>query len=343
MPAFYGYDLAILGAQSTNGVGGAPVDYRFAPTGNWSYSGPDTFFVVEQANESTNLFLGDWINEEIPPWSVFGASLEQTVEIDGTARQLVWDYTFEVTDGTDTWRVAVIDVDLNNNSVIEAGSENGYFLVFPDGLPPADTNLTALGIIENDITTDHATLGAEVVCFAAGTLIETPSGPRAIETLQPDDLVMTRDAGAQPLRWVGKTTVPARGWLAPIVIAPGVLGNASEVVVSPQHAVLLEDWRAELLYGAADVLVRAKDLLGHDGVYRRASNTVTYCHILFDAHHLVLSSGLWSESLYPGDMTKQTVNPDARAEIEALFPDLATYGPKSARCLRQFEAACLVA
>lgn len=88
--------------------------------------------------------------------------------------------------------------------------------------------------------------------------------------------------------------------------------------------------------------MRAVDLLGHDGVYRRPGGVTTYCHILFDRHHLVQAAGLWSESLYPGDMTLQTVHPAARMEIQALFPDLRSFGPKAARCLRHYEAACLL-
>ena len=98
-----------------------------------------------------------------------------------------------------------------------------------------------------------------------------------------------------------------------------------------------------MFYGEANVLVRAVDLLGHDGIYRRTGGIVTYCHLLFDAHHLVKASGIWSESLYPGDMTLQTVNPAARRDIETLVPDLKEYGPKAAPCLRHFEAVCLTA
>lgn len=341
MPAFYRYSMAILGSQTTTD-GGAAVDYRYAPTGTWRWTGSDTFFLVEEANAADTDIDGDPSNENISADIQIGGVNEQTVDVGGIDRQLIWDYTFEVTDGSGTfWRVGVIDVDLNNSDVIEAGSENGYFLVFPDGFPPADTNLTYTGIVENDPETDHIDLSAEVVCFASGTMIDTAGGARAIETLSAGDLVMTRDRGLQPIRWIGKTHVIAKGDLAPVVISKGVLNNAVDLVVSPQHAMLVEDWRAELLYGAPDVLVRAVDLLNHDGVYRRTGGTVTYCHILLDTHELVRASGQWSETLYPGEMTRQVINPCARAEIETLFPDLKGYGPKAARCLRHFEAACL--
>lgn len=342
MAVFFRYDFAILGSDSSQGVGGDPVNYRFAPSGTWSYAGTATPFIVEE-NDGASFFNGDPTNEAISPQEQIGGAWEQTIDVDGTARQAIWDYTFEVSLGSQTWRVGVIDVDLNQSDVIEAGAENGYFLVFPDGLPPANTNLTVGRIVENDNATSHAGLGGEVVCFVAGTLIETAQGPRPIETLEVGDPVLTRDAGFQPLRWLGKTYAPASGRLAPIRIGKGVLGNHTELVVSPQHAVLLDDWRAALFYGQEEVLVRAVDLLGHDNVYRRKGGVVTYCHLLFDAHQLVRAAGIWSESLYPGEFTCNSVGPQARAEIQSLFPDLAAYGPKTAPCVRRFEAACLTA
>lgn len=342
MPTFYGYTFAIFGTQSSS-AGGASIDYDTPPTGTWRYTGSDTYFVVEERNTSNTEFEGDTTDEEVVRNTQIGKGQAQTTNIDGTDRQLLWDYTFTVTDGVETWRVGVIDVDLNNDNDVQDAGEDGYFLVFPDGMPPADTDLTVSGVVDDGVSTPHIDLGGQVVCFAAGTMIDTETGPQAVEDLTEGVMVMTRDAGLQPLRWVGQTRVPALGDLAPIVVSAGALGNKEELVVSPQHGILINDWRAELFYGEPEVLVRAKDLLAHEGVYRKPGGIVTYCHILFDAHQLVSTSAIWSESLYPGDMTLQSVNPMARAEILTLFPDLQGYGPKAARCLRRFEAACLAA
>lgn len=347
MPVFYGYTDTIFGTQST--VNGAPYDYNFSPTGTWRYTGDTTYFVVEE-NDGASVFNGDGdSNEFVDPNERIGGAWEQTTDINGTDTQIIWDYTFTVTDGTTTWRVGVIDVDLNNDNDLSDGTagtataEDGYFLVFPDGMPPPDTDLTAGGIVENDDNTPHLGLGASVVCFAAGTEIETPDGPRRVETLQEGDLVMTAAMGAQPIRWSGASTVVAQGDLAPIVITRGTLGNDRDLVLSPQHAILLSDWRAELLYGQSDVLVRAKDLLNMDGVYRRPGRLITYCHILMDQHHVVKAHGVWSETLYPGAVAMDAVNSEAQAEIDALFPDLSAYGPTAAPCLRGFEARALPA
>ena len=70
---------------------------------------------------------------------------EQTVDIGGSDQQLIWNSTFTVSQTvcgvTTTWQVAVIDVDQNNDDDLSDAGEDGYFLVFPDGLPPADIDM----------------------------------------------------------------------------------------------------------------------------------------------------------------------------------------------------------
>lgn len=336
MAVFYAYTFALTGDQTT--IDGAPVDYNFAPNGTWQYSGNTTYFVVEE-NDGATVFNGDGdVNEFVDPNERFGGAWEQTAFVDGVERQIIWDYTFTVTDGVNVWRIGVIDVDLNNDNDLSDAGEDGFFLVFPDGLPPPNTPLTTGGIVENDDSTPHLGLGASVVCFAAGTQIETPDGPRTIETLVAGDVVLTAHDGPQPIRWAGATTVAAQGDLAPIIIRAGTLGNIRDLVVSPQHCILLEDWRAQLLYGEDEVLVRAVDLLNMDGVYRHTGGMVTYCHILMDKHQIVSAHGIRSETLYPGSVAMGAVGPQAMAEINALLPDIGAYGPTAATRLRSYEA-----
>lgn len=341
MAVFYAYTFALRGTQST--IDGNPVDYNFAPNGTWEYSGDTTYFVVEE-NDGATVFNGDGdVNEFVDVNERFGGAWEQTAFVEGIERQIIWDYTFTVTDGTTTWRIGVIDVDLNDDNDLSDAGEDGYFLVFPDGLPPPNTPLTTGGIVENDDSTSHIGLGAAVVCFAAGTQIETPDGARLVEDLGTGDLVVTAHDGPQPIRWAGSTTVPAQGDLAPIIITAGTLGNAADLVVSPQHCILLDDWRAELLYGQDEVLVRAVDLLNMDGVYRHVGGLVTYCHILMDRHQVVQAHGVWSETLYPGSIAMDAVGPVAQAQIARVLPDIAAYGPTAATRLRSYEARLLAA
>ena len=59
------------------------------------------------------------------------------------------------------------------------------------------------------------------VCFMPGTMIRTPDGEVAVETLKRGDLVLTADNRAEPVAWIGRQTVsrlfsdPARGLADP--------------------------------------------------------------------------------------------------------------------------------
>jgi len=124
-----------------------------------------------------------------------------------------------------------------------------------------------------------------VICFTPKTLIATPRGARAVETLDVGDLVMTRDHGMQPIRWIQSRTVSGIAQFAPIRLKKGVLrGMDDDLVVSPRHRVLLQGYRAELLFGESEVLVAAENLIDGDTVRRDRRQNVTYIHILFDQH-----------------------------------------------------------
>lgn len=179
-----------------------------------------------------------------------------------------------------------------------------------------------------------------VPCFVAGTLIDTASGPRAIETLRPGDLVRTLDHGLQPLRWIGTRTVSGMGHFAPVRIAAGAMGNNDDLQVSQQHRMLLRGWRAELMTGAAEVFVAAKHLVNGDTIRLDPAPTVTYAHIAFDAHEIVLSAGIPSESLFLGPVALDALGAAARGELLAIFPELAHrhwHAATARPCLRAWE------
>ncbi|MEP1768002.1 MAG: Hint domain-containing protein [Sulfitobacter sp.] len=184
-----------------------------------------------------------------------------------------------------------------------------------------------------------------VACFTAGTMIDTPDGPRLIETLVEGDLVETVDNGAQPIRWAGARTVVGKGAHAPICIQKGTLGAQVDIRVSPLHRILLSGWRAELLFGADEVLVSAKDLVNDDTIRPAPCTSVTYIHLLFDDHQIVETQGVLSESFLPGEYILDATPSLVRDEILDLFPELATgacgYGQSARRICTGQEAAMM--
>ncbi|WP_281856492.1 Hint domain-containing protein [Litoreibacter halocynthiae] len=187
-----------------------------------------------------------------------------------------------------------------------------------------------------------------IPCFVAGTLVETPSGARAVETLVPGDLVITKDEGAQPVRWIGSRAVDATGTLAPIRIEAGAFGDHDALSVSPQHRILISDEMAEILFGEKEVLVAAKDLVNDHTVRRDTSQAqVTYVHILFDTHQVVYSERLATESFLPGPQSLQSFDHEVINEICTIFPEIdpmtgTGYGAAARTALKGYEAQLLL-
>lgn len=137
----------------------------------------------------------------------------------------------------------------------------------------------------------------QTFCFAATTRIDTPHGRVRVGALRPGDLVQTIDRGAQPVRQIWRRRSIGRGRAAPVQIDCGALGATASLRLSPQHAVLLRLPRAELLFGAAEVLVPAGALVGLAGVRWAPCAGITYVHLLLDHHALVLAEGVICETL----------------------------------------------
>ena len=186
-----------------------------------------------------------------------------------------------------------------------------------------------------------------IICFTPGTRIATPKGARDIATLRVGDLVVTRDHGLQPIRWIQSRTVPALENFAPIRIRPGVVtGQERDLLVSPQHRMMFQGYRAELLFGESEVLIAAKHLVDGRLVTQDAGGNVTYIHMMFDEHEVVYAEGAATESFHPGDVGLTAISDPARDELFALFPELRTnvngYGQTARRCLKRHEADLLI-
>jgi hypothetical protein len=181
-------------------------------------------------------------------------------------------------------------------------------------------------------------------CFTSGTLIDTPQGAVSVETLSVGDLVITADHGAQPIRWIGRrrfdaAKLAANPALVPVRIKAGTLGQnqpATDLLVSPQHRVLLRSRMAQRMFGTDEILVAAKQLLLIEGVdLAHDLAEVEYVHILFDRHEVVRANGAATESLYLGPQALKSLPAKAVTEITAIFPELAErlHGPLGARLL----------
>ncbi|MFX0544960.1 Hint domain-containing protein [Roseovarius sp. S1116L3] len=184
-----------------------------------------------------------------------------------------------------------------------------------------------------------------VVCFARGTRITTDRGEVLIEDLRAGDMVATADGALKPIRWIGSMVVAGSGKLAPVKIRRGALANARDLLVSPQHRMLLRGWQAQLYFGRDEVLVPAKHLINDHSIRQVECGEVEYFHLLFDTHEIVMAEGAESESFHPGDVGISAMNEDIREEIYEIFPQLrgdpSIYGPAARTSVNKQEARLL--
>ncbi|MEL7465038.1 MAG: Hint domain-containing protein [Pseudomonadota bacterium] len=175
-----------------------------------------------------------------------------------------------------------------------------------------------VGAAPGDLFFDNVNL----ICFEGRGLILTPNGEKPLAALEVGDAVLTKDRGAQIVRWIGRRRVVGEGRFAPIRLREGAFGAVRDTMVSPQHRLLLSGWRSGLMFGERETFAAAKHLIAASGVERwDEAETVEYVHIALDAHELVRVDGVWSESLYAGPTALDAMSPGGREEFLTLFPE----------------------
>ena len=249
-----------------------------------------------------------------------------------------------------------IDV-LDLRGLGEAQNPGGSLEVEYDSTNPENGTVTFLDAA-GDVTGTAEFFEIENVilpCFTPGTLIATPEGERRVEDLAVGDRIITRDNGIQSIRWLGKRSLSTRELqaakhLQPVLIREGALGNGlpeRDMMVSPNHRVLVANDKTALYFEDREVLVAAKHLTGLVGVDAVETSSVTYIHFMFDQHEVVLSDGAWTESFQPGDQTLRGLDNAQRNEVYEIFPDLKSEDGRAAyssarRSLKRHEARLLV-
>ena len=236
---------------------------------------------------------------------------------------------------TSTTPNTVIDgygIGTNETDTVNGGAADGAVLN-PSGTH-TDNNSVKFDYLGNRTDTGveglpHTDNDALVPCFVAGSQILTATGYRNIEDLQIGDLLKTADGRYEPIRWIGKKSLSSnllRGnpELRPIRIAAGALGKNTpklDLMVSPQHRMVVRSKISERMFGPIDVMISAKRLLDLPGVDRIVDSApVTYFHVLLDNHEVIIANGARTESLLAGPQAMRAMSDAQREEIRSLLP-----------------------
>ncbi len=163
---------------------------------------------------------------------------------------------------------------------------------------------------------------AQVLCYLRGTRILMPVETRPVEALRIGDAVVTRFAGVQRIKWIGRQSYDPRFLQRnpdkmPVCIKAGALGDATparDLYVSPGHSLLLES-RLVLASALVNGVTITQSMAGLAG-------QIDYFQIELEAHDCVLAEGAWAESF--ADAPGLRAQFHHQAEFWARYPDYVT-------------------
>ena len=255
------------------------------------------------------------------------------------------DQSFVVTDGRRSYLATLIPVP-------DTGAR---LIMFLGEVPPVNCDMWVVRVsLERQCLDEGKVSPGGVICFTPGTRIMTPGGTKRIEDLQSGDSIQTKDNGAEQVLWTGHRRMTgarlyAMPHLRPIRFRSGALGidrPDGDLLVSPQHRMLVKGAAAQSLFHAHEVLVAAEDLLNESTIcVDRTLREVTYVHVLMERHQIVWANGLETESFHPSNSALDMVDPGQREGLLNILPRLAldpyAYGDFARRNLTASEAAIL--
>jgi hypothetical protein len=179
-----------------------------------------------------------------------------------------------------------------------------------------------------------------VICFTPGTRLRTERGEVAIEDLDVGDRLLTRDDGAQEVIWSGHRRMSGARLFA-------LAGSAADPPAGERarhrparrgpcrqsrtpRAVGGDTTRD--LWGEAEVLVRAGDLVGDRGITVDHSLRETwYIHLMLERHQVIWANGVQVESFHPGFMGLETLSGCSAKAFTTCVPTWRTILSPTAR------------
>ena len=173
-----------------------------------------------------------------------------------------------------------------------AGNDS-FFVVFD--VDEGWETLTGVDVMDFADDPSSQTLANDPACFAAGSMIATPNGEIAVESLEIGDLVRTAEGKHVPVTWIGRKTVHkafASPGVQPVRIRAGALGAGqphSDLVVTSDHAMVVEGLAINagaLVNGASIAFVPLDE----------QPKLTVYYHVETEAHNVILANGAPAET-----------------------------------------------
>jgi hypothetical protein len=161
------------------------------------------------------------------------------------------------------------------------------------------------------------------------TQLPTPDGGKPLAQMKAGQLVTTSDGGTAQIRWVGQTTLPARGHFAPQRLRAPYHGATRDLIAAPGQRIHMSGSEVEYLFATDAVSVAVGQL--REGVQTLETLTQTYYQLLLDRPTTVTVGDVALECLdcmpliKRPDLRRHSVLADLPAELLPQQP--ATHAP----------------
>lgn len=149
--------------------------------------------------------------------------------------------------------------------------------------------------INDDLAENGFTFPGDPVCFAAGTMIATPNGDVAVETLSIGDSILTASGETIAVKWIGRQSlrpVAAGEKFQAVRISQGALGDNlpnQDLTVTAGHGLIIDD-----------LVINAGVLVNNSSIRFVPSNelpaVVTYYHVETENHEVIIANGTAAET-----------------------------------------------
>ncbi|MBB06433.1 MAG: hemolysin-type calcium-binding protein [Pseudooceanicola sp.] len=345
------YVISLSQVELDGARNAAPQALRVGSTWSWSgeairVDGPNDVLRLDQAETEKTLRrraarkVRRLVGAALDP-AAFDAGDKVQVQTDDP----LMDGGFVLTDGRNSFTATIVEVE---------GA--APLLMFLDELPPKGRDLWVVDV-RNDqprLAPNQPAAGG-VICFTPGTRIATPYGATPVEQLREGDKVLTKDNGPQEIWWSGARRMTgarlyAMPHLRPIRIRAGAFGIQrpdDELLVSPEHRMLVKGSAARALFNTPEVLVAARDLVNGRTIMQDTQlREVTYIHLLLESHQVIWANNVETESFHPANATLAALDDHDRARLLEGLPDLRadlhSYGGYARRNLSKAETAILM-
>jgi len=269
-------------------------------------------------------------------------------------------------------RIGVADVadsSYDSNLLIAADSVQTELVAEQDYVTMQDSVTKTVNVLDNDINNSGGTLEithingvpvtvGQTITLATGQQVKLNADGTFDITTDSDFETSSFTYEVQAVDGSGNVLETDVGFVTVETIPCFVAGTMIDTVDGPRPVETLtcgdlvqtrdvKDALAELMFGEAEVLIAAKDLVNDRSIRPVEGGDVEYVHLMFDRHQVVTSEGLATESFLPGPQTTKSFEAEIVEEITTIFPELDVstgegYGPAARPMLKRYEAEALL-